>query len=177
MPAISTSSATCSPSTATPRRASRAMELIEANPTVRVGTRGSDLARWQAADVARRLRLAHPEVTVEELVIRTLGDRVLDAPLSKIGDKGLFTKELEEALATRAIDIAVHSLKDLPTALPAGLALAAVVERDDPRDALVARPGTSLGTLPPGFRLGTSSLRRRAQLLAHNPALQLIDVR
>jgi hydroxymethylbilane synthase len=153
------------------------MELVEPRPSVRIGTRGSDLARWQASEVSRRLRLAHPGLAVEELVIPTLGDRVQDAPLSKIGDKGLFTRELEVALGAGAIDLAVHSLKDLPTALPAGMALAAVLERDDPRDALVAPAGTSLASLPAGFRVGTSSLRRRAQLLARHPALRLIDAR
>ena len=149
----------------------------ETRPVVRIGTRGGDLALWQAAEVARLLRLFHPSVIVEQQIIRTTGDRVRGIPLAQIGGKGLFTKELEDALAGGVIDIAVHSLKDLPTSLPDGLALSAVLERADPRDVLVAAPGTTLGGLPPGARVGTSSLRRRAQLLACNPCLALLDVR
>jgi hydroxymethylbilane synthase len=144
---------------------------------VRIGTRGGALALWQAAEVARILRLFYPSLIVEQQIIRTTGDRVHGLPLAQIGGKGLFTKELEEALASESIDIAVHSLKDLPTSLPDGLALGAVLKRDDPRDVLVAAPGTTLGGLPAGARVGTSSLRRRAQLLACNPRLALLDVR
>lgn len=144
---------------------------------VRIGTRGGDLALWQAADVARLIRQWHPAVTVEQQVIRTTGDQVLGMPLAQIGGKGLFTRELEEALANGVIDLAVHSLKDLPTGFPDGLALSAVLERGDPRDALVAAQGTTLRGLPAGARIGTSSLRRRSQLLAHNRHLTVLDVR
>ena len=105
---------------------------------VRIGTRGGDLASWQAAEVARLIGRHHPAVNVEQQVIRTTGDLVLDTPLAQIEEKGLFTQELEEALANGSIDMAVHSLKDLPTRVPDGLALSAVLERGDPRDALVA---------------------------------------
>src|SRR5512135_2700905 len=105
--------------------------------TLRVGTRGSRLALWQADHVAACLRRGHPGLLVERLVLSTAGDRVVDVALSKVGDKGLFTRELEEALAEGRIDVAVHSLKDLPTEMPDGLALGAVIEREDPRDALV----------------------------------------
>ncbi len=144
---------------------------------VRVGTRGSELALWQTAEVSRLLAAAHPGLAIERAIIRTVGDRVQGTPLSRIGDKGLFTRELEDALTGGTIDIAVHSLKDLPTLLPDGLTLAAVLEREDPRDALVAAPGMSLTSFGPGARIGTSSLRRRAQLLALNPRLDLVDVR
>ncbi len=112
--------------------------------TLRLGTRGSDLARWQADHVAGLLRAARPEIAIEIVVITTTGDRVLDAPLAKIGGKGLFTKEIEEALLERRIDLAVHSLKDLPTVLPDGLALAAVLSRTDPRDVWIAASGRTL---------------------------------
>ena len=144
---------------------------------LRIGTRGSELALWQATEVARLLRLAHPGLIVERQIIRTVGDRVLGTPLSQIGDKGLFTRELEEALVGGTIDLAVHSLKDLPTRLPDGLELGVVLEREDPRDVLVAPPGVTLATLPPRFRVGTSSLRRRAQLLFRQRDLELLDVR
>jgi len=144
---------------------------------VRIGTRGGDLALWQAAEVARLIRQYHPAVSVEQQIIRTTGDQVLDLPLDQIGGKGLFTREIEEALASGSVDMAVHSLKDLPTRVPEGLALSAVLERGDPRDALVAAQGTTLGGLTAGVRIGTSSLRRRAQLLAHNRRLTVLDVR
>lgn len=145
--------------------------------TFRIGTRGSDLALTQTRDVARLIQTRFPDVRVDVCVIRTTGDRVLDAPLASIGGKGLFTKELEDALLRQEVDLAVHSLKDLPTRMPDGLALAAVVEREDPRDALVATPGLRLATLPAGARIGTSSLRRRAQLLARIPQVEILDVR
>jgi hydroxymethylbilane synthase len=143
---------------------------------LRVGTRGSRLALWQADHVAARLRAAHPGLAVERVVISTTGDRVVDVALSKVGDKGLFTRELEEALRAGEIDVAVHSLKDLPTEMPDGLTLGAILEREDPRDALVG-PARGIATLPPGARVGTSSLRRRAQLLAQRPDLQVVDLR
>ncbi|MEW5984681.1 MAG: hydroxymethylbilane synthase [Acidobacteriota bacterium] len=142
-----------------------------------IGTRGSDLALTQTSEVARRIQTHHPGIRVDLRVIRTTGDRELGARLARIGGKGLFTKELEDALLRQEVDLAVHSLKDLPTRMPEGLALAAVVEREDPRDALVAAPGITLRQLPAGARIGTSSLRRRAQLLARYPNVAVLDVR
>jgi hydroxymethylbilane synthase len=132
---------------------------------------------WQAGEVARLIAAGHPDVMIDLRPIRTTGDRVLATPLAQIGRKGVFTGEIEDALLEGAIDIAVHSLKDLPTRLADGLALSAVLERADPRDVLVAPPGTCLGGLPPGARIGTSSVRRRAQLLAAHPQLAVLDVR
>jgi hydroxymethylbilane synthase len=146
-------------------------------PLLRIGTRGGALAMWQAGEVARLIVAGHPDVTVDLQPIRTTGDRVPEAPLAQIGSKGLFTSEIEDALLEGAIDIAVHSLKDLTTRVADGLTLAAVLERADPRDALVAPPGTRLSGLPPGARIGTSSVRRRAQLLAAHPQLVVLDVR
>jgi len=145
--------------------------------SLRVGTRGSRLALWQADHVADRLRAAHPEARVERVVLSTKGDRVVDTALSKVGDKGLFTRELEEALVEGRIDLAVHSLKDLPTEMRPELTLGAVLEREDPRDALVGNAPGGLAGLPRGARVGTSSLRRRAQLLALRPDLQVVDLR
>ncbi|MCX6552140.1 MAG: hydroxymethylbilane synthase [Acidobacteria bacterium] len=153
------------------------MALPDAVPILRLGTRGGALALWQAGEVARLIAASHPHISVESCVIHTTGDRATAAPLAEIEGTGLFTREIEEALLEGAIDIAVHSLKDLPTSLPDGLTLAAVLERADPRDALVAMPGTRLGGLPPGSRIGTSSLRRRAQLLAYCPQVVVLDVR
>jgi len=144
---------------------------------LRIGTRGSRLALWQAEHVAARLRAAHPGLAVERVVISTTGDRVLNVALSQVGDKGLFTRELEEALFAEGIDVAVHSLKDLPTEMPEGLALGAVLEREDPRDALVGKASGGIGGLAHRARVGTSSLRRRAQLLALRPDLQVVDLR
>jgi hydroxymethylbilane synthase len=148
---------------------------VTSEALLRVGTRGSRLAVWQADRVIERL--AESGARAERVIVRTTGDRILDAPLSKIGDKGLFTKELEERLLDGTIDLAVHSLKDLPTEVPEGLALGAVLEREDPRDALVGRAGRTLRELPSGACVGTSSLRRRAQLLALRPDLDVRDLR
>ncbi len=144
---------------------------------MKIGTRGSALALWQAHHVADRLRAAGHEA--ELVTFTTKGDRILDVPLAEIGDKGLFTHALDEALLGGEIDLAVHSLKDLPTALPGGLVLAAVTERADPRDAFVAHPGFGgdLADLPRGATLATSSLRRQAQLLAWRPDLRVVPVR
>lgn len=142
-----------------------------------IGTRGSALALWQANHVRSRLEAAGCTVQLE--LIRTTGDRILDVPLSAIGDKGLFTKELDAALLDGRIHVAVHSLKDLPTQLPEGIVLAAVSEREEPWDAFVAHPGFGgkLADLPPGARLGTSSLRRQAQLRAWRGDLELEPIR
>lgn len=145
--------------------------------TLRIGTRGSRLALLQAGTVATRLTASRTDLEVRLTRIRTTGDKILDAPLSRIGDKGLFTKELEAALMDGGVDLVVHSLKDLPTRLPAGLALGAILEREDPRDVLVSSSGHRLADLPPRSRIGTSSLRRRSQLLAFRPDLVVEDLR
>ncbi len=144
---------------------------------LKLGSRGSQLAHWQADHVVSLLAAARPDAFTELVVITTTGDRVLDAPLAKIGGKGLFTKEIEEALLDGRIDLAVHSLKDLPTTLPAGLELGAVLSRHDPSDVLIAGGGMRLADLPPGARIGTSSLRRKAQLLHHRPDLNVESIR
>lgn len=142
-----------------------------------IGSRGSELALAQTNHIAECIRAAAPGVEVVVEIITTKGDKVTDTPLAKIGGKGLFTKELEAALLDGSVDLAVHSLKDLPTELPAGLCLACVPEREDPRDALIARPGVTWETLPHGARVGTSSLRRKVQLLAARPDLEVVDLR
>ena len=144
---------------------------------LRVGTRASRLALWQTDSVIAALSARWPELTIERVSISTIGDRLTDVPLPRIGDKGVFTRELEDGLRDGTIDLAVHSLKDLPTDQPPGLSLAAVLEREDPRDALVATTPLTLETLGPGARIGTSSLRRRAQLLALRPDLDVRDLR
>ena len=133
-----------------------------------IASRGSQLALWQARWVAAQLSAAGRECRIE--IIKTTGDKITDVPLAKVGTKGLFTKEIEEALLDGRAHLAVHSLKDLPTELPEGLVLAAVPEREDPRDAVVGR---KLADLPLGARVGTSSLRRAAQLRQLRPDLQV----
>ena len=142
-----------------------------------IGTRGSELALWQARHVAERLKKDHPELEVELKTIKTRGDKILDTPLALIGGKGLFTKEIEEALLDRSIDLAVHSVKDLPTDLPDGLRLTAVLEREDPRDVFISRDGKQLHELLPGSKIGTSSLRRKAFLLSRLPHLEVEPIR
>jgi hydroxymethylbilane synthase len=144
---------------------------------LRLGTRGGDLALWQAREIARLITAGRPDVSIDLHVIRTAGDRRASAPIEQVGGTGVFTREIEQALAAGHIDLAVHSLKDLPTRLGEGLTLAAIPERADPRDALVAPPGTRLATLPCRARVGTSSSRRRAQLLALRPDLLTLDLR
>lgn len=140
---------------------------------MKIGTRGSQLARWQADWV--RARLAERGVPAELVVIKTQGDAEVDRPLHELEGKGFFTREIEEALLDGRIDVAVHSLKDLPTALPDGLALAAIPKRHDPRESLVG--GSSLSDLPAGTRIGTSSLRRIAQVRFLRPDLQVVPLR
>ena len=140
--------------------------------TLVIASRGSQLALWQARWVERQLTAAGFACRIE--IVKTTGDKITDVPLAKVGTKGLFTKEIEEALLDGRADLAVHSLKDLPTELPAGLVLAAVPEREDPRDAVVGRP---LADLPAGARVGTSSLRRAAQLRRLRPDLTVESVR
>jgi hydroxymethylbilane synthase len=146
---------------------------------LRIASRGSELALWQSCAVRAALLAADPSLSVEIDVMKTTGDVIQDVPLAKIGDKGLFTKELDAALLEGRADLAVHSLKDVPTRLPEGLVLAAVTEREDPRDVLLLPPGGAgdLDGLPAGARVGTSSLRRRAQLQALRPDLDVRDLR
>jgi hydroxymethylbilane synthase len=145
--------------------------------TLRLGTRGSKLALWQADYVSRELCRAVPDLIVEIIIIKTKGDKVLDVALSKIGDKGLFTREIENELLAGKIDLAVHSLKDLPSILASGLILGGVLQREDPRDVLISHQGYTINSLPPGARVGTSSLRRIAQLKALRPDLNMVDLR
>ncbi len=146
---------------------------------LRIGTRGSPLALAQAHEVRDRLAAAHdlPETAFEIVVIKTTGDRVLDRPLGEIGGKGLFTREIEEALLAGTIDMAVHSMKDMPVEQPEGLVIDCCLEREDPRDALVGEGVRSLDDLAAGEVVGTSSLRRRAQLLARRPDLKVVEFR
>ncbi|MTK52258.1 hydroxymethylbilane synthase [Paludibacter sp.] len=147
------------------------------NNIVRIGTRGSALALYQANQVKLSIETNFPDVQAEIVIIHTKGDKILDVALSKIGDKGLFTKELEVALLSNEVDMAVHSLKDLPTFFPEGLQLGAVLPRAEVRDALVSKNGKTLKELGADDVIATSSLRRKAQLLAYNPEFQIVDIR
>jgi len=140
---------------------------------IRIGTRGSALALWQAEWVKTQLQNCWSSLTIDLVIIKTSGDKIQDVSLSTIGGKGLFVKEIEEALLANAIDLAVHSMKDVPGELPAGLTISAVPEREDPRDVLITNHGETLTELPTGTRVGTSSLRRQALLLALNPGLRV----
>ena len=142
-----------------------------------IGSRGSPLALWQAEWAREALTTALPGLDAAIEVIHTRGDRILNAPFSQLGGKGVFTKEIEDALLDGRIDLAVHSLKDLPTELPPGLEIGAICEREDVRDALVTRGGSDLESLREGARIGTSSLRRRAQLQYARPDLVLEELR
>ena len=142
-----------------------------------IATRESQLALWQAEHVKARLMALHPGLEVELLGMTTQGDQILDSPLSRIGGKGLFVKELEVAMAEGRADLAVHSIKDVPMDLPEGFELAAISKREDPRDAFVSKKYPSLEALPPGGRVGTSSLRRQAQLRARLPHLNIDTLR
>jgi hydroxymethylbilane synthase len=146
---------------------------------IRIGTRGSPLALAQAREVKERLVAAHglPEDAVSISVIKTTGDQVLDRPLSEVGGKGLFTKEIEEALLADEIDVAVHSMKDMQTLLPDGLVIGAVLPREDPRDAFISLRYADFSALPLNAVVGTSSLRRKAQALNARPDLRVIDFR
>lgn len=145
--------------------------------SLRIGTRGSKLALWQAEWVKASLVDVHPGLSVEVVTIKTSGDMILDVPLAKIGGKGLFVKEIENALFDGGIDLAVHSMKDVPIVIPPGLSLECVTPREDPLDALVSRNGQGLKDLPPGARIGTSSLRRQAQLLHFRQDLVMVSLR
>ncbi|MGO1247460.1 MAG: hydroxymethylbilane synthase [Oceanisphaera sp.] len=144
-----------------------------ANRTIRIATRKSMLALWQAQDVKARLEQLHPHITVELVPMTTKGDVLLDTPLAKIGGKGLFIKELEQAMLEGRADIAVHSMKDLPVEFPEGLGLTVICERDDPRDAFVSNHYTHLEQLPAGAVVGTASLRRECQVRARYPHLEV----
>ena len=144
---------------------------------LRLGTRGSRLALWQAEYVARALSSQLTGVQIEIVTIKTKGDKILDVPLSKIGDKGLFTREIENELLAGKIDLAVHSMKDLPSLMGEGLCLGAVLARENPQDVLISAHDYCLKTLPPGAVIGTSSLRRIAQLKSLRPDLKLVDMR
>lgn len=142
-----------------------------------LGTRGSKLALWQTQYVASKLKKAVPELEIEIKTIKTTGDKILDVSLSRIGDKGLFTKEIEKELLNGSIDMAVHSMKDLPSELASGLCLGAVLERENPEDVLLSREGLRFKDLPPGAVIGTSSLRRIAQIRGLRPDIKLVDMR
>ena len=144
---------------------------------IKIGTRVSPLALWQAEWVKAQLIAKHPGLTVELVGIQTQGDKILDVALAKVGGKGLFVKEIENALLDNSVDIAVHSMKDVPTALPDGLFIAVICEREDPRDAFVARKVKSFAQLPQGAVVGTSSLRRQTQILSRRPDLKIISLR
>jgi hydroxymethylbilane synthase len=148
--------------------------------SIRIGTRGSPLALAQAQETRARLLGAHPGLSAAQVdiqIIRTTGDRVQDRPLSEIGGKGLFTKEIEEALLAKQIDLAVHSMKDMPTQLPGGLAIICLLPREDPRDVLISSKAAFLGELPLGATVGTSSLRRQALVLRARPDLRVVAFR
>ena len=145
--------------------------------TLRLGTRGSALARAQTAGLAAQLKELNPGLAVEEVIVRTRGDAMLGSPILELGGKGLFVKEIEDALLGGEIDAAVHSLKDLPSELPEGLILAAIPEREEPWDALVSRGGESIRGLAPGSRIGTSSLRRSAQIRRYRRDLEIVELR
>ncbi|MFA6542660.1 MAG: hydroxymethylbilane synthase, partial [Bacteroidota bacterium] len=153
--------------------------MIHTNKII-IGTRGSELALWQARWVEKELRTLYPAMDIQTVIIKTLGDKILDSPLSKIGDKGLFTKEIEKALLDNEIDLAIHSLKDVPTQLIGGLTLGAISEREDIRDVFISHPDKkylSFTDVPSGGRVATGSLRRKCQLLSHRPDLAIIDIR
>lgn len=153
------------------------------NKKIVIGTRGSKLALWQAEHIQSELQKRHPGVTIELNTIKTTGDKILDVPLAQVGGKGLFVKEIEEALLQQEADIAVHSMKDVPTEFPEGLHLAVICAREDPRDALISRMRNAhflirtFHELPQGAKIGTSSLRRSCQLLSVRPDLNIMQLR
>jgi len=144
---------------------------------LKIGTRGSQLALFQANWVKDQLVKAYPDLNVTLIKIKTTGDKIQDVPLAKIGGKGLFVKEIEESLLQKKIDLAVHSIKDVPTEFPQGLHLSAITKREDPRDVFISRDGRTLKNLPAGAKIGTSSLRRQAQLLHFRNDFELIPLR
>jgi len=146
------------------------------NREIHIGTRGSKLALWQANWVQSELLKAHPSISVQISIIKTKGDKILDVPLAKVGGKGLFVKEIEDALLEGKIDLAVHSMKDMPAELPRGLSIGAIPQRENPQDVLVSKKGR-LADLPEGARIGTSSLRRASQLLLARPDIVIHPLR
>lgn len=144
---------------------------------LKIATRQSPLALWQAEHIRHRLQQLHSDLSIELVTFVTQGDKILDTPLAKIGGKGLFVKELEQALLDGRADIAVHSMKDVPMELPDGLTLAVICQREDPLDAFVSNHYAHFDELPQGATLGTSSLRRKCQILSHRPDLNIIDLR
>ncbi len=156
-----------------------ALKLPTPHAPFRIGTRGSPLALAQAYETRARLSAAHdlPEDAFEIVVIKTTGDRVQDRPLKEIGGKGLFTREIEDELLAGGLDIAVHSMKDMPVAQPEGLLLDTYLPREDVRDAFISSAATSVADLPAGTKVGTSSLRRKAQLLNRRPDLEVVEFR
>ncbi|NPB09237.1 MAG: hydroxymethylbilane synthase, partial [Thermodesulfobacteria bacterium] len=144
---------------------------------IKVGTRGSKLALAQTNWVIGKIREKHPGLEIETVIIKTKGDKITDVPLAKVGGKGLFVKEIEEALLRHDIDLAVHSMKDVPTELPEGLEIAIIPERESPYDVLISRNGKGLSDLPKGAKVGTSSLRRAAQIRARYPELTIENLR
>ncbi|MFW6372447.1 MAG: hydroxymethylbilane synthase [Thermodesulfobacteriota bacterium] len=159
----------------------RGHQLFELRPLmaqeIKIGTRGSQLALWQSNWVKSRLMEKFPGLTVELVIIKTKGDKIQDVPLARVGGKGLFVKEIEEAILDRRVDLAVHSMKDMPALIPAGLCIGAIPDRENPKDALVSRNSLSLSELPQGARIGTSSLRRAAQLKHLRPDLKILPLR
>lgn len=150
------------------------------NHLIRMGTRGSELALWQTNWVKQQLEQHFPNVGIDIIIMKTTGDKILDAPLSKIGDKGLFIKEIEHALLNNDIDLAVHSLKDVPTSVPEGLTIGAITKREDVRDVFIAHPKKLYKTfeeLPKGAKVATGSLRRKCQLLHWRPDVKIVDIR
>jgi len=145
--------------------------------SIRIATRKSPLALWQAEYVASRIKQVHTSLTTELVRMTTLGDKILDAPLAKVGGKGLFVKELEQGMLNRKADIAVHSMKDVPVEFPPGLHLGAILKRHDPRDAFISNKYQTFAELPIGARIGTSSLRRECQIRAHGKRLQIAGLR
>ena len=145
--------------------------------TIRIGTRGSQLALWQANHVKDCIQKLFPQLTVELEIIKTKGDRIIDRPLAMVGGKGLFVKEIETALLDGSIDLAVHSMKDMPGELPPGLVIGAIPQRENPFDVLIAREDQDLADYPQGARVGTSSLRRASQLKHARPDLEIASIR
>jgi len=144
---------------------------------LRIGTRGSQLALWQARFIKSEINSLFPDIQIKIEVIKTEGDKLVNSPLSEIGGKGVFVKDIEEALLNNTIDLAVHSLKDMPSVLPGGLIISAVTKRKHAADALVSRNNIQLKELKPGSRVGTGSLRRKSQLLYHYPWLEIVPIR
>jgi hydroxymethylbilane synthase len=160
----------------------RGYELLELQPLImnrslKIGTRGSKLALWQANWIKSAICSQHPDISVDLVTIKTKGDKILDVPLAGVGGKGLFVKEIEEALLEKRVDLAVHSMKDMPADLPAGLCIGPVPERENASDILISRNDIPLDALPRGARIGTSSLRRSAQLKQARPDITIVPLR